>query len=161
MSAVLTLRAGRKAFGRPVLRDDSAEVGGGESVAIVEENGSEKSTLLKVIVGLLPPDGAQVLSQGRLGYCPQELLICDRLTVRQNLRYFGVAHGLTDRQIDARPTDLFEPLNYGQYRDQRVATLSGGTRQKLNLTVALLHNPDLLVLDEPYQGFDDEIYWRF
>jgi ABC-type multidrug transport system ATPase subunit len=161
MVTVLTLRHVSKSYDQPVLRDCSAAVGAGESVAIVGENGSGKSTLLKIIVGLLRPDGGQVTWHGRIGYCPQELLLYERLTVRENLSYFGAAYGLDRQSIERASQYLFERLNFLAYRGQFVAKLSGGTKQKLNLAIALLHDPDLLVLDEPYQGFDYETYLAF
>jgi len=161
MTAVLTLSHIRKAYDYPVLRDCSLAIAAGESVAIVGENGSGKSTLLKIIVGLLKPDGGQVAWHGRLGYCPQELLLYDRLTVWENVQYFGAAYGLTTRDVAGTSQHLFDLLKFAQYREQLVAKLSGGTRQKLNLALALIHDPDLLVLDEPYQGFDYETYLTF
>jgi len=82
----------------------------------------------------------------------------DNLTVGQHLRYFAAAHRL--RSL-ARAGELMNLLGYEQYRGQVAGELSGGTRQKLNLTLALLHDPDVLLLDEPYQGFDWETYLRF
>jgi ABC-2 type transport system ATP-binding protein len=80
------------------------------------------------------------------------------LTVSQHLRYFAAAHALPDLR---RADQLLQVLNFETYRDTVVDELSGGTRQKLNLTLALMHEPDLLLLDEPYQGFDWETYQRF
>ncbi len=162
LEPVLTLTHIRKAYKRhPVLRDCSMQIGHGETVAVVGENGSGKSTLLRITVGLLRPDGGQVSLRGKLGYCPQDLLIYDRLTVWENLVYFGAAYGMRRADLEAASRELFEQLTFGEYRDQLVATLSGGTKQKLNLTLALLHRPDILILDEPYQGFDYESYLAF
>jgi ABC-type multidrug transport system ATPase subunit len=82
----------------------------------------------------------------------------DSLTVAQHLRYFQRAYQLEDLH---RAHELVERLNFTQYRASRVRSLSGGTRQKLNLTLALMHDPGVLLLDEPYQGFDWETYLRF
>jgi ABC-type multidrug transport system ATPase subunit len=78
--------------------------------------------------------------------------------VAQHLAYFAAAYGLRDL---ARADELVERLAFQSYRQAPVATLSGGTKQKLNLTLALMHDPRLLLLDEPYQGFDWETYLRF
>ncbi len=161
MATVLTLSNVSKAYDHPVLHDCSMQVSQGESIAIVGENGSGKSTLLKIVVGLLKPDRGQVTWQGRLGYCPQDLSLYDRLTAWENVVYFGAAYGLGAEDVARSGQQLFERLNFAQYRGQLVAKLSGGTKQKLNLTLALLHDPDLLVLDEPYQGFDYETYLAF
>jgi ABC-type multidrug transport system ATPase subunit len=80
------------------------------------------------------------------------------LTVAQHLRYFAAAHALRRYR---RADELLNTLAYSNYRDSIVDELSGGTRQKLNLTLALMHDPDVLLLDEPYQGFDWETYQRF
>jgi ABC-2 type transport system ATP-binding protein len=82
----------------------------------------------------------------------------DNLTVDQHLRYFAAAYRLAS--LD-RADELTGLLGYTQHRREPAGALSGGTRQKLNLTLALLHDPDVLLLDEPYQGFDWETYLRF
>lgn len=160
--ALLSAEGIMKAYGRvrrhAVLRDVSFAVAPGTLVGIVGENGAGKSTLLNILAGALRPDRGRVALEGALGYCPQELILNDTLTVAQHLDYFAAAYGTQDlRRADA----LVERLAYSQYRDAPVATLSGGTKQKLNLTLALLHDPRILLLDEPYQGFDWETYLRF
>jgi ABC-2 type transport system ATP-binding protein len=85
-------------------------------------------------------------------------VVNDNLTVGQHLRYFAAAHRLASLR---RADELVELLRFGRFRGQVAGALSGGTRQKLNLTLALLHDPDVLLLDEPYQGFDWETYLRF
>jgi ABC-type multidrug transport system ATPase subunit len=145
----------------PVLRGASLEVGPGELVGLVGENGSGKSTLMQVIVGLLGRDGGTVTSPGRLGYCPQEPLLWDKLTVAEHFELFARAYELDDETAATSRDVLLAELGFAGYVDHRVETLSGGTRQKLNLALALLHDPALLLLDEPYAGFDWETYLRF
>jgi ABC-type multidrug transport system ATPase subunit len=135
------------------------DVGPGQIVGIAGENGSGKSTLLKVLAGRLGAAAGQVRCSGRVGYCPQEAQVLDGLTVRENLRYFAAAYGLVGW---ARAADAWmQDLGYAAWADSLVSVVSGGTRQKLNLTVALLHEPELLLLDEPYAGFDWETYLHF
>ena len=93
-----------------------------------------------------------------MGYCPQAVVLNEALTVDQHLDYFRAAYRLADL---GRAHALVERLAYAQYRRTLVGTLSGGTQQKLNLTLALMHDPAVLLLDEPYQGFDWETYLRF
>lgn len=159
---VLRVRGIRKAYGhfvrRPVLRDVSFTVGPGTLVGIVGENGAGKSTLLKTLAGELRPDAGTVTMCGSLGYCPQDGVLNFALTVNQHLDYFRAAYGLASA---ARAGELVTRLGYERFRDVAVEALSGGTRQKLNLTIALMHDPDVLLLDEPYQGFDWETYLRF
>jgi ABC-type multidrug transport system ATPase subunit len=146
-------------FGRhQVLRGVSFTLAPGTLVGIVGENGAGKSTLLKILAGELRPDTGHVAVEGALGYCPQEVILNTALTVAQHLDYFRAAYGIGDlRRADA----LVDRLAYQPYRRATVATLSGGTQQKLNLTLALMHDPRVLLLDEPYQGFDWETYLRF
>jgi ABC-type multidrug transport system ATPase subunit len=144
-----------------VLRDASLEVAAGELVGLVGENGSGKSVLMQIIVGLLPRDGGTVHRPERLGYCPQVPLLWDKLTVAEHFELFAEAYALDAEKAARSRADLSNELSFGRYLDYRVEDLSGGTRQKLNLALALLHEPELLLLDEPYAGFDWETYLRF
>lgn len=159
---VLEIQDVHKSYRRTsVLRGASLNVNEGELVGLVGENGSGKSTLLRIVVGLLGADGGSVQLNGEVGYCPQEPVLFDALTMRENLTYFGAGHGLRATEIEERSEALFHTLRCAEDISKRVGNLSGGTRQKLNLIVALLHRPALLVLDEPYQGFDYESYLAF
>jgi ABC-2 type transport system ATP-binding protein len=149
----------RKAFGRhPVLAGLDLEIAAGELVAVVGENGSGKSTLLRILAGDLRPDSGRITVQGRVGYCPQVTVLDEALTVAQHLRYFQVAYGIGSQR---RAEELVGRLGCTRYRGQPVGILSGGTRQKLSLILALMHDPAVLLLDEPYQGFDWETYLAF
>jgi ABC-2 type transport system ATP-binding protein len=151
-----------KAYGRrKVLRGVSFAVPAGLLVGIEGENGAGKSTLLKCLVGLLKPDRGQVTAAGRLGYCPQEPALVDLLTCAEQLQLFGAGYGLPAATAQERASALMERFNCAKYASERVDRLSGGTRQKINLIAALLVDPDVLVLDEPYQGFDYETYMTF
>jgi ABC-2 type transport system ATP-binding protein len=145
----------------PVLVDASLEVLPGEIVGLVGENGSGKSTLMKIVAGMLRRDGGEVALNGRLGYCPQLPELWDKLTVAEHFQLFAAAYDLPPDTAHANQASLVEELGFARYLDYRVENLSGGTRQKLNLALALLHDPDLLLLDEPYAGFDWETYLKF
>jgi ABC-type multidrug transport system ATPase subunit len=144
-----------------VLRGASLEVQPGELVGLVGENGSGKSTLMQIIVGLLSRDRGTMAAPVRLGYCPQQPLLWDKLTAAEHFELFAKAYELDDDAATAARDGLLEELGFAKYLDYRVEALSGGTRQKLNLALALLHEPQLLLLDEPYAGFDWETYLRF
>ncbi|WP_030611924.1 ABC transporter ATP-binding protein [Streptomyces sclerotialus] len=148
-----------KAYGRRhVLRGADLDVPAGTLTGVVGENGAGKSTLLRIAVGQLTPDRGTVLRTGAVGYCPQRAVLNDSFTVGQHLRLFQVAHRLPT--LD-RARELMDLLALTDCRRQRTGELSGGTRQKLNLLLALMHDPQLLVLDEPYQGFDWDTHQRF
>lgn len=151
-----------KAFGKHiVLKGLSLELGSPYLCGIVGENGSGKTTLLKIIVGEWKPDSGKVKIHGRLGYCPQATLLFPQLTVNEHFRYFGEAYGMQRKEINVRSGFLLDNFSFSQYRECKVSGLSGGTQQKLSLALALLHQPDLLILDEPYNGFDWDTYLRF
>ena len=156
---VLAARGICKSFGRRrVLAGLDLEAAAGEIVAVVGENGTGKTTLLRILAGDLRPDAGSVAIRGRPGYCPQTAVLDEALTVDQNVRYFQAAYGIGRT---GRAEALIEQLGYAGCRDQRAGTLSGGTRQKLSLTLALMHDPPVLLLDEPYQGFDWQTYLAF
>ena len=156
---VLRVRDVHKSYRRrPVLRGASLELHAGTLTGIVGENGSGKSTLLRILANELAQDSGTVECLAKVGYCPQNSVLHGALTVDQHLRYFQVAYGLDDL---GRASQLLELLHFAPYRQARLGTLSGGTRQKLNLTLALMHDPGVLLLDEPYQGLDWETYLRF
>lgn len=144
-----------------VLRGASLTVAAGELVGLVGENGSGKSTLMQIVVGLLGRDAGTVDRPERVGYCPQQPLLWDKLTVTEHFVLFAEAYRLEQADAEVSREALLEELQFARYRDYRVEELSGGTRQKLNLALALLHEPQLLLLDEPYAGFDWETYVRF
>lgn len=151
-----------KRFGtRPVLYDENLDVEAGEAVAIVGENGSGKSTLLRIIAGVVPADSGRVQLHGSLGYCPQQPGLIDLLTVDDHLALFGAGLGLTAAEAAGQGQALLRDLGYRPERERPAKFLSGGNRQKLNLALALLGNPAVLLLDEPYQGFDFGTYVNF
>ncbi|WP_247729804.1 ATP-binding cassette domain-containing protein [Halovivax limisalsi] len=133
----------------------------GEIVGIVGGNGSGKSTLMKILVGALQADAGHVTRDGTIGWCPQETLLYDRLTVAESFDLFGEAYDLHDERVVDRRDALADRLDFDEFLEYRVDHLSGGNRQKVNLAIALLHEPDLLLLDEPYTGFDWETYLAF
>jgi len=144
-----------------VLSGADIHVSAGELVGLVGENGSGKSTLMGIIVGMLARDSGEVQRPERLGYCPQTPMLWEKLTVDEHFELFARAYDLRQDAQERAVNGLLEELQFERYRGYRVGELSGGTRQKLNLALALMHEPDLLLLDEPYSGFDWETYVRF
>ena len=124
----------RKSFGRrKVLKDISLQVRRGEVVGVVGENGAGKSTLLKILVGLLAPDAGELTVRGTLGYCPQEPMLFEDLTVRENLLYFARAYDLVDGRQEAKHR-LLQHFRFGQYEDVSVSQLSRSSRPRGGLS---------------------------
>jgi ABC-2 type transport system ATP-binding protein len=146
---------------RTVLRGVGLTVRAGEVAAIVGANGSGKSTLLRICAGLLRPDSGTVLRKGRVGFVPQDGGTMDLLTAHEHFRLFGAAAGIPSRKAISTGNHLAAQLSWRPDPAIRVGHLSGGTRQKLSLILGELHAPDLLLLDEPYQGFDQGTYLDF
>ncbi len=132
----------------------------GEVVAVVGENGSGKSTFLKICAGVLSPDEGRIVRYGKVGYCPQDPGLLPRLTIDEHLHCFGTGLGLSQAKAIKRGRRHLKLLGTKDHEGLS-AQLSGGTRQKLNLALALLGNPAILLLDEPYQGFDHGTYVNF
>jgi ABC-2 type transport system ATP-binding protein len=144
-----------------VLRGESLDVFPGEAVALVGENGAGKTTLLRICAGLIAPDAGRLAVGGRIGYSPQDPGLLDLLTAEEHVVYFGRALGLERGDALARGHTVLEEFGFADGRTTVAKDLSGGTRQKLNLALALLGDPALLLLDEPYQGFDRGTYVNF
>ncbi len=144
-----------------VLKGADLSMAPGEIVGLVGENGSGKSTLMKVLVGDLAADSGTLDRTESFGYCPQVPVLYERLTCDEHLDLFGAAYGLDPGDLARSRTALYEDLGFARYAEMRVEVLSGGTRSKLNLALAMLHDPALLCLDEPYAGFDWDTYQRF
>lgn len=170
MSAVLEAVDIRKAYGRgmwprrhqqQVLRGASMSITPGEVVALVGENGSGKTTLMRILVGDLRADAGTVRRSGQVGYCPQTAQLYPRLTCAEHVDLFAAAYRMTARASTHARDRLFDELDFGRYARTPAGELSGGTLAKLNLTLALLPDPPLLLLDEPYAGFDWDTYLRF
>ena len=157
---MLEARAVTKRFGRRTVLDGvDLVVRAGEMVGVSGGNGAGKSTLLNILAGFLAPDAGTLVAHARVGYCPQTVLLYEQLTVAEHFEYFAAA-----KKMPAwRETGLAlaQRYRFDNWWDERVAALSEGTKQKLHLTLSLAPNPGLLLLDEPYSGFDWETYLLF
>jgi heme ABC exporter ATP-binding subunit CcmA len=156
-----------KAFGLvPVLRTLNVEIERGECVALLGPNGSGKSTLLRLLAGLskpttgkitvggweLPREAAAVRAQ--IGMVSHKPLLYENLTGRENLRFFARLYHLPLAEREARIDMLLERVGLARRAGDLIRTYSRGMQQRLSIARALLHNPDVLLLDEPYTGLD-------
>ena len=148
------------------LQNFSLTVADGRMQALLGPNGAGKSTLMRIITGQLRgysgdvliynnkmPDRSALLS---IGYAPQPISLYTALTTRENLRFFGAMAGLSDEQIVLRSKIVLEQTGLTDHAEETVMTFSGGMQRRLNLAVALLHSPKLLLLDEPTVGVDPQ-----
>jgi ABC-2 type transport system ATP-binding protein len=150
-----------KRFKKRLILDGAEMVlGRGEVVALVGENGSGKTSLLRICAGILDLDSGSVNRRGRIGYCPQQPALFELLTASEHLVLFGRALGFDRRAALRQGGAILAEFGFRE-GDTLAKALSGGSRQKLNLSLALLGNPDVLLLDEPYQGFDHGTYIDF
>lgn len=146
------------------VNDLSLEVREGEIFGFLGPNGAGKTTAIRMLCGLLQPDAGVVrfygeaLAGGRakLGLCPQEIVVWERLTCLEQLVFMGRMYDLPEAEARARGLRLLEDLGLGEKRSNQARALSGGMRRRLNLCLALVHDPALLVLDEPEAGLDPQ-----
>jgi ABC-2 type transport system ATP-binding protein len=165
---VLTLTDLRKAFGATVAVDGlSLRVEPGEVLGLLGPNGAGKSTTVHLALGLLAPDSGTVAIDGlgpptdprvrrHLGLAPQSVALYTELTGEENLRFLGRVYGLTGRALQARVDWALDFAALSDRRGDRVGTWSGGMQRRLNLAAALLHEPRLVLLDEPTAGVDPQ-----
>ncbi|GAA1848399.1 ATP-binding cassette domain-containing protein [Microbacterium koreense] len=145
------------AFGRSTALDDiTLAVPRGEVTAVVGGDGAGKSTLLRVLASRIRPTSGHVrtLPDSCLGYQPSTSGVWPNLTVTENLHFVGRSFGMPSRAIRARGDEFLERAGLTQARDRLGSQLSGGMRQKLGFLMAILHEPDLVLLDEPSTGVD-------
>jgi ABC-2 type transport system ATP-binding protein len=160
----LVLEKLEKSFGRVRAVDSlSLEILGGEVFCLLGPNGAGKTTTIRMICGLLPPDGGRVLAQGggrleksRVGLCPQEIILWESLSCMENLVFMASMYGIGGKEARRRAAALLDALALGEKANRPAKTLSGGMQRRLNLALALIHEPEVVVLDEPEAGLDSQ-----
>lgn len=153
-----------RSFGdRRVLDDISFDVVPGRMTGFVGANGAGKTTSMRIILGLLAADSGTVTWRGepvtrsarqRFGYMPEERGLYPKMKVREQLLYLGRLHGLTARAARANVADLLDRVGLTERADDTLETLSLGNQQRAQVAAALVHDPELLILDEPFSGLD-------
>jgi ABC-2 type transport system ATP-binding protein len=162
--ALLEAHSVSKHFGeREALRGVSLSAGRGEIVAIIGPNGAGKTTLLSIIAGIQKADAGQVSRPpGELGWVPQQAALYGKLTVAENLRLFARLEKRPD--VEETVVQMLHQTGLEERADDQVSTLSGGNRQRVNIAIGLLAQPDALLLDEPSAALDPrqrERLWEF
>jgi ABC-2 type transport system ATP-binding protein len=162
--AGLTKRFG----GRTVVDGVSFHVDAGETYGLLGPNGAGKTTSISMICGLLKPDGGTITVAGQtirpdnpagkaaIGLVPQDIALYPDLSARENLSFFGRLQGLGRRELGARTAAVLELVGLTDRANDRIDTYSGGMKRRANIAVALLHEPPLLILDEPTVGVDPQ-----
>jgi ABC-2 type transport system ATP-binding protein len=166
---LLVVRALRKSFGdRVAVSDVSFEISAGHAYGLLGPNGAGKTTTIRMICGLLQPDSGDLLVQGRridkeplltkaaIGFVPHEIALYTDISAMENLRFWGRMYGLAGKTLHSRACEALEFVGLAGRADDKVAQFSGGMQRRLNLAVALVHQPKLLVLDEPTVGVDPQ-----
>ncbi len=151
---VLEARDIVKRFGdREALKGVSLGASAGELVAIIGPNGAGKTTLLSILAGIQRPDGGSVSrSPSEIGWVPQQAAVYGKLTVAENLRLFARLEKCPD--VEVVVDRMLDQTGLGDRRDDPVAELSGGNRQRVNIAIGLLAAPEVLLLDEPSAALD-------
>ena len=166
---MLDVRQLRKRYGDRLAVDGvSFQIGDGEVVGLLGPNGAGKTTTVSIICGLVAPDEGTVEVDGapirgerdparrKLGLVPQDIALYDRLTARDNLRLFGALYDLGGAALETAIDSALELVGLADRGGDQVKAYSGGMKRRLNLAAALLHDPQILLLDEPTVGVDPQ-----
>jgi ABC-2 type transport system ATP-binding protein len=169
MTAVLQTHSLTKRYGSLTAVDGlSLEIFEGEVFGLLGPNGAGKTTSISMMCGLLKPDSGQVTIRGkpitdgdtnvrsRVGVCPQNIVLWNQLTCLEQMRFIGEMYGFKGKTARERGAQLLKELDLDEERDKPARTLSGGMQRRLNLAMALVHDPEILVLDEPEAGLDPQ-----
>jgi ABC-2 type transport system ATP-binding protein len=159
----------RRSFGTLVAVDDvSLRLENGETLGLLGPNGAGKTTTVSMLCGLITPDRGEVKIDGRtlggdtdpgkrkIGLVPQDLALYEELSARDNLKFFGALYGLAGTALEQALASALQLVGLEDRAKDAVKVFSGGMKRRLNLAAGLLHNPDILLLDEPTVGVDPQ-----
>jgi ABC-2 type transport system ATP-binding protein len=159
----------RKSYGDLMAVDGvSLRAGKGETIGLLGPNGAGKTTTVSIIAGLIRPDAGEVRINGRplradtdpvkreIGLVPQDIGLYDEMSARENLHLFGALYGMDGARLKRAMVEALDLVGLGERAKDKVKNFSGGMKRRLNLAAALLHDPQLLLLDEPTVGVDPQ-----
>ena len=159
----LELKNIEKSFGdKRVLRGVSLQAEGGRAFGLLGRNGAGKTTSIRILMNVFPADSGEVLLDGqppdyrrlRIGYLPEERGLYPKKKIMEQLAYFAELKGLSRTGAVRAVDSWLDRLGMTEYRDKRLDTLSKGNQQKIQLITALAHDPQIVILDEPFSGLD-------
>lgn len=159
----LTLKNLQKSFGeKEVLKGISFSTEGGKAFGLLGRNGAGKTTSIRIIMGVFSADGGEVLIDGKpidynkiqIGYLPEERRLYPKKKIIDQLVYFANLKGMNYKSAVKSVDYWLRRLNMTEYRYKRLDTLSKGNQQKIQLITAIAHNPQIIILDEPFSGLD-------
>lgn len=167
MKTVMFLQDVIKKYGQVIsINKVSLAVFQGEIFGILGANGAGKSTLLSMMAGIMKPTTGSVFflgedlysrghkSQKLIGFVPQEIALYSKLSGLDNLYFWGKAYGLRGKELKHRVEEILEIIGFKERMNEAVESFSGGMKRRLNIAVSLLHQPDLIIMDEPTVGID-------
>lgn len=169
METVVDIHQLKKQFGSKAALDDvTFSIRKGSCFGLLGPNGAGKSTAMKILTGILPADGGSVrvfgldavrqrqAVQRQVGYVPQEITLYDKLSATDNLKFFGGLYGIKGGLLKTRMDEVLRETGLLDRANDPVKTFSGGMKRRINIACALLHQPKLLILDEPTVGIDPQ-----
>lgn len=158
----------KKSYGSINAVDDiSFTIAKGETFGLIGPNGAGKTTTINILIGILTPDSGSLLINNDpnlnkrtlkklIGVCPQSLAIYEELTAEENIRLFGKLYGLSGSKLKERIAFCLDLVGLDNRKSSRADTYSGGMKRRLNLACALVHDPEIILLDEPTVGVDPQ-----
>ncbi|MCH5583870.1 ABC transporter ATP-binding protein [Shimazuella sp. AN120528] len=169
MTNMLEFHKVKKSYGKRIAVNQlDISVRKGSCFGLLGPNGAGKSTMMKLISGIIQPDSGQIKVMGldmkenivkiqqKIGYVPQSITLYEELSAIDNLRFFGELAGVKGKELQDRIQDVLTKTGLSDRGKDEVRTYSGGMKRRINIAVALLHKPDLLILDEPTVGIDPQ-----
>lgn len=167
--SIKNLRKRYKGSEEDALKGIDLQIRQGEFFGLLGPNAAGKSTLIAIICGILdytsgelsvfgyPGNKRSEIVKKRVGLVPQEIALYPSLTVLENLQYFGRIHGLSSKQLKVKIDECLSTFNLGEHKNKLITKCSGGIKRRVNLFTGVIHEPDLILLDEPTLGVDAQL----